>query len=94
MRRIRRGVNLLKLRQDRVVYVVFADFDVDGGFGDAIATKEPIVVFSNKYEADEYVRENNEPHTYDSPWDDLKEGGCHVEEVPLEGRKLLQNGRR
>lgn len=85
MKRIRRGVNLLKGHPERMAYVVFADIDVDGGFGDAIATKEPIVIYTNKREADEYVKENSNPHTYDSPWDDLEEGGCHVEAVPIEG---------
>lgn len=67
----------------KTVYVVFEDIDVDGGFGDAIPTKEPVIAYLSKERADKYVRENSKEEVYDSPWADLVRGGLHVEEVSI-----------
>lgn len=65
------------------VYVVFEDIDEDGGFGDAIPTKEAVVSFYTKSKADKYVLENSHEEVYDVPYDELKRGGMHVETVPV-----------
>jgi len=67
----------------RLVYVVFEDIDVDGGYGDAISTIEPVIAFLSKEKADKYVSDNSNPVEYDHPYDALYEGGLHVEEVPM-----------
>lgn len=87
MKRIRRGVNYLKERQEQSIYVVFEDIDVDGGFGDAVRTKEPVKAFTSQRKAVEYVVANNDPHVYDKPYSDLYEGGLHIEEIPIESEQ-------
>ena len=65
------------------MYLVMSDLDVDGGFGDAIPTKEPVILFHQKELAEKYVKENSNPHVYDTPYSALYEGGLHVEKVEL-----------
>ncbi|HCD07671.1 hypothetical protein NV391_06920 [Companilactobacillus crustorum] len=65
------------------MYLVMSDLDVDGGFGDAIPTKEPVILFHQKELAEKYVKENSNSHVYDRPYSDLYEGGLHVEKVEL-----------
>lgn len=67
----------------KYMYLVMSDLDVDGGFGDAIPTKEPVVLFHQKELAEKYVKENSNPRVYDRPYSDLYEGGLHVEKVEL-----------
>jgi len=65
------------------MYLVMSDLDVDGGFGDAIPTKEPVILFHHKKLAEKYAKENSNPRVYDRPYSDLYEGGLHVEKVEL-----------
>lgn len=67
----------------KYLYLVMSDLDVDGGFGDAIPTEEPVILFHQKELAEKYVKENSNPHVYDRPYSDLYEGGLHVEKVEL-----------
>ncbi|MDI6667068.1 hypothetical protein QMA56_05005 [Leuconostoc falkenbergense] len=65
------------------IYLVYEDTDVDGGFGDAVETKNVVAVFRNKEKAHEYIKKNDNPHIYDRPYNDLYTGGLHIEEANL-----------
>ncbi|MCT2887229.1 hypothetical protein EFM42_07350 [Levilactobacillus brevis] len=67
----------------KAIYVVFEDIDEDGGFGDAIPTKEPVIAYHSKAKAEKYVKENSHEEVYDVPYDELKRGGLHVEVIPI-----------
>lgn len=66
------------------VYVVFEDIDEDGGYGDAIPTKEAVVAFSSKELAEKYVKKNDNKHVYDCPYDSLYCGGLHIEKIKVQ----------
>ena len=68
---------------NKKVYLVVEDYDEDGGFGYPITTQIPRKVFLNKEKAEKYVKENSNPHVYDSPYVDLYEGGLEVIELDL-----------
>lgn len=63
------------------VYLVVENYDEDGGFGDAIRTQIPQLVFASKKEAEDYVDEHSNPHVYDTPYDELYAGGLEVIEL-------------
>lgn len=69
----------------KYIYVVFEDIDIDGGFGDAVATTETVCAFETEGEAKVYVEQNSKPIIYDRPYDDLYRGGLHYEAVPIGG---------
>ena len=46
-------------------FAVFHIFDVDGGFGDAIAQKEIICVFDTEEQANAFKAKYEKPHVYD-----------------------------
>lgn len=64
-------------------YVLMAITDVDGGFGDAIETQEPIMVFLDKDKANEAVTKYSKPVVYGSPYDDLHMGELVAIELDL-----------
>jgi hypothetical protein len=64
-------------------YLVYAIEDVDGGFGDAVETTEPLEVFIRKEEAEQYVVDNNKPYVYDTPYNELYTGGVGMMELDL-----------
>lgn len=64
------------------VYLVNEIIDVDGGFGDAIRTEEPVKVFRDEKAANDFVSENSHPEVYDSPYNDLWHGGLEVVKLP------------
>lgn len=68
---------------NKKAYLVVEDYDEDGGFGDAVTIYIPQMVFLNKEKAEQYVKENSNPHVYDSPYADLYEGGLEVIELDL-----------
>ena len=61
---------------------VFHIFDVDGGFGDAIAQKEIIRVFDTEEEANAFKTKYEKPHVYDIPYQSLECGRLEVIELP------------
>lgn len=69
----------------KFIYVVFEDIDIDGGFGDAVATTETVCAFETEGEAKVYVEQNSKPTIYDRPYDDLYCGGLHYEAIPIGG---------
>ena len=63
-------------------FAVFHIFDVDGGFGDAIAQKEIICIFDTEEEANAFKTKYEKPHVYDCPYQSLECGILEVMELP------------
>ena len=63
-------------------FAVFHIFDVDGGFGDAIAQKEIICIFDTEEEANAFKAKYEKPHVYDCPYQSLECGILEVMELP------------
>lgn len=63
-------------------FAVFHIFDVDGGFGDAIAQKEIICIFDTEEEANNFKTKYEKPHVYDCPYQTLECGRLEVMELP------------
>lgn len=64
-------------------YVVYEEFDVDGGFGDAVTTYDNRKVFLNEQLAQEYVAKYSNPKVYDNPYQALYEGGLDYDKLPI-----------
>lgn len=75
--------SLGRQKMTKYVYVVFEDIDEDGGFGDAVRTKEAVTAFLSKESAEKYVKENDNKHVHEHPYDDLYCGGLHIEKVEV-----------
>ena len=67
---------------ENAIFGVFHIYDVDGGFGDAVETKELICVSMSKEEATEVVKNFSNEHIYRVPYEELKCGRLVVEELP------------
>ena len=65
------------------VYQVVHNYDVDGGFGDAIRSFDTIVTFANKADAENFVEKYEKPHVYDIPYDDLWCGDLEIVELTV-----------
>jgi len=77
---LRQLQEIIKMKK---MYLVMSDLDVDGGFGDAIPTKEPVKIYYSETLANRYVKEHDNPRIYDRSYADLYEGGYHVEEIEV-----------
>ena len=53
------------------IYVVMHQFDMDGGFGDAVSSDEIVFITKNKEKALAYVEKWSDPCVYDRPYADL-----------------------
>ena len=49
----------------RKVYHVIHQYDVDGGFGDAIPQEDIVAIFSAKATAEDFVAKYMKPHVYE-----------------------------
>ena len=47
-------------------YVVMHEYDLDGGYGDAICSNEIISIFKNKTQAEEFAKRYENDHVYDT----------------------------
>lgn len=65
------------------IYLVKHCYDVDGGFGDAISREEVLCGFTNKGDANNFVKTFENPHVYDEPYASLKCGKLVVEELNM-----------
>ena len=63
------------------IYVIKHHYDVDGGFGDAVAVDDVIGFCNSEEEAQKYVEKYKNEHVYDSPYSDLSCGELVVEEL-------------
>lgn len=90
------GVMDIDEEESNVQYLVQYHIDVDGGFGDAVETTEPICIFSSREMAERYVEKYSKPVVYDTPYDELYKGRLSIVEVPvltsvdIEPSKLLK----
>jgi hypothetical protein len=64
------------------IYLVMHNYDVDGGYGDAIGTTDVVAAFDNEVAANAFVEKYNNLHVYKSPYDNLYCGNLHV--IPME----------
>ena len=53
------------------IYIVYHDYDVDGGFGDAIYESDIVCAFATEEEAKAYVEKWDNTIIYDKPYDCL-----------------------
>lgn len=66
---------------NKKIYQVIHEYDVDGGYGDAVGCEDVIAVFSKKEDADAFVEKYANPHVYDTPYADLCCGKLVVKEM-------------
>jgi len=64
-------------------YSVFHNYDVDGGFGDAVSCTDLVAIFESKVDAEAYVEKYSNPHVYDKPYTELWAGELHIEESEI-----------
>ena len=66
------------------VYIIKHEYDVDGGFGDAISREDVVgIVKCSEEDIKKFDEKYNKPEVYDSPYADLE---CHsiiIEEVTI-----------
>ena len=65
----------------RKIYQVIHQYDVDGGFGDAIPEEEVVAIFSAKAKAEDFVAKYMKPHVYDVPYSALYCGNLVIKEM-------------
>ena len=67
------------------IFLIIHEYDVDGGFGDAISQEDVLGFFRTKEEADKYVEKYSKPQIYDKPYAPLYEHTLYVREMePLD----------
>lgn len=54
-----------------MVYVVKHEYDVDGGYGDAVRVDDIVAIFESETDAQRFVEKYSNPHVYDTPYNDL-----------------------
>ena len=65
------------------VYIVKHEYEVDGGFGDAVGVSDVLCGFASKAEAEAFVRAYENPHVYDRPYAELTCGDLVIEELTM-----------
>ena len=65
------------------VYIIYHDYDVDGGYGDATDQHEILWICKDEEEAKAYIERWNKPEVYDNPYDSLYKNALHYEEHDL-----------
>ena len=65
------------------IYNVIHEFDVDGGFGDAILNQEIIKCFMSKTDAEDFVDRYSKTHVYDTLYSDLYCCCLYIEEKEI-----------
>jgi len=65
------------------IYQVFHEYSVDGGFGDAVYESDLIETFLNEEDAKAFVKEFEDGHCYDKPYDRLYCGGLEITEIEI-----------
>lgn len=53
------------------IYNVIHQYDVDGGFGDAISQSKLLFTTTSKEAAEQFVNNYSNPHIYDIPYSEL-----------------------
>ena len=64
------------------MFGIYHEYDVDGGYGDAIPERRLILVTEDEETAMEYVKRWSEERVYYTPYDDLYCGRLVYDELP------------
>lgn len=67
------------------LFGVYHEYEVDGGFGDAVGQRDLIGVTDDEDEAKAYVNKWSNDHVYDKPYDELYCGLLTYDELPMLG---------
>lgn len=67
----------------RKIYQVIHQYDVDGGFGDAVPQEDIVAIFSAKRKAEEFVAKYIKPHVYKAPYSALYCGNLVIKEMQV-----------
>lgn len=62
------------------IYQVIHNYDIDGGFGDAVSQSEVVATFTTRSQANRFVAKYAKPHVYYRPYADLHCGYLEVRE--------------
>lgn len=62
-------------------YLVKHRYDVDGGYGDAIEKDDVVAIFRTREDAEAFVKRFEDPHVYDTPYNELRCGILYIEEM-------------
>lgn len=73
------------------IFLIMHEYDVDGGFGDAVTQEEVLGYLPTRKEATEYVEKYSEPRIYGRPYMDLYEHTLFVREMKLQPLKADVN---
>ena len=65
------------------IYQVVHRYDVDGGFGDAVAQEDVIRVFEDAEDAEEFIKKFENPHVYDTPYNELWCGDLKIQRMEI-----------
>ena len=65
------------------IYCVYHNFDVDGGFGDAIDQSEVVAVFEKEEDAKAFVDKYHDPCVYDRPYHELWHHCLSITEIDI-----------
>ena len=65
------------------IYIIYHDYDVDGGYGDAVDQHEILWICKDEEEAKAYVERWDNPKVYDKPYASLYTNALHYEEHDL-----------
>lgn len=72
------------MSEERKLYNIFHEYEVDGGFGDPVGTESLVgTVWATEKEIDEFVAKWNKPVVYDIPYYPLTCHAVSVEEVDI-----------
>ena len=66
-------------------YLVMHEYDIDGGYGDAVHCSDPVALFYTKAEACKYAKKYIDPQIYDTPYCELENGELSIVEIPIYG---------
>lgn len=73
----------MKYNENIKVFMVKHCYDEDGGFGDAVSKEECLMIFKKKEDAELFVRNFENPHIYEKPYDELECGRLKIDEVEV-----------
>lgn len=62
------------------IYNVIHQYDVDGGFGDAISQNKLLFTTTSKEVAEQFVNNYSNPHIYEIPYSELWAGSLVITE--------------
>lgn len=69
---------------EKKLFAVFHEYDVDGGFGDAVGTSDFVgCIYATDEEAKAYLEKWDKPKVYAHPYSDLYCFGVKLEEVKI-----------